>query len=61
MNFVRVQSADVLSKYFGQTEEKIRKLFEIARSTAPTLLFFDDFDSLAHKRYVIIMNLLLCI
>jgi SpoVK/Ycf46/Vps4 family AAA+-type ATPase len=50
MNFLRVQSSDLLSKYFGQTEEKIRNLFQIARSTSPSLLFFDDFDALAHKR-----------
>jgi transitional endoplasmic reticulum ATPase len=55
MNLIRVQSSDLLSKYFGQTEEKIRTLFQVARSVAPALLFFDDFDTLAHKRLVLLL------
>ena len=51
MNFVSVRSTDLLSKYFGETENTIRNLFRKARSAAPCVLFFDDFDSLAHKRY----------
>lgn len=51
MNFVSVRSTDLLSKYFGETENTIRNLFRKARSAAPCVLFFDDFDSLAHKRF----------
>jgi len=51
MNMLIVHSTDILSKYFGQTEAKIRQLFQNARAAAPCLLFFDDFDALAHKRF----------
>ena len=47
---ISVYSTDLLSKYFGQTEEKVRKIFQVARNSAPCMIFFDDFDALAHKR-----------
>ena len=53
MNFISVRSPDVLSKYFGQTEAAIRELFSRARAVAPCVLFFDDFDALAKRRYCI--------
>lgn len=49
-NFVYVRSTEILSKYFGETEETLRKLFEKARAAAPCVLFFDEFDALAFKR-----------
>jgi SpoVK/Ycf46/Vps4 family AAA+-type ATPase len=51
MNFVSVKSTELLYKYFGETENTIRSLFRKARAAAPCVLFFDDFDTLAHKRY----------
>jgi transitional endoplasmic reticulum ATPase len=50
LNFVPVRPTDVLNKYFGEAERGIARLFEIARQSAPTLLFFDEFDSLAPRR-----------
>lgn len=50
MNLITVNSSDLLSKYFGQTEAKIRKYFRKALASSPCVLFFDDFDSIAHKR-----------
>eukprot|EP01039_Chlorochromonas_danica_P001431 gene1431-1555_t len=50
MNLLSVRSTDVLSKYFGQTEARLREIFHAARRASPCLLFFDDFDALAHKR-----------
>jgi len=50
MNFVPVRPTDVLNKYFGEAEKGIARLFDIARQSAPTLLFFDEFDSLAPCR-----------
>jgi peroxin-1 len=51
MNIIVIQSTQILSKYFGQTEAQIRKIFALARQVTPCMLFFDDFDALAHKRY----------
>lgn len=56
INTIRVQSSDVLSKYFGDTEAKLRKIFANARKSSPCILFFDEFDALAFKRYVITIN-----
>lgn len=50
MNFISVRSTEILSKYFGQTESAIRNLFQKARSVAPCVLFFDEFDAIAYKR-----------
>jgi SpoVK/Ycf46/Vps4 family AAA+-type ATPase len=49
-NMISILSTDILSKYFGDTEAKIRKIFQVARQVSPCVLFFDEFDSLAHRR-----------
>ena len=51
MNFLSVNSTLLLSKYFGETEENIRKLFVGARAVAPCVLFFDEFEVISKKRY----------
>lgn len=51
MNFVTVTGGDMLSKYFGDTEARIRSIFQRARNAAPCILYFDNFDALAHRRY----------
>ncbi|KAF1781404.1 P-loop containing nucleoside triphosphate hydrolase [Phytophthora cactorum] len=52
VNFVSVKSSELLSKYFGDSEKAVRQLFGMNSSTCclPVLLFFDEFDSIAHKR-----------
>lgn len=50
MNSITIQATSLLSKYYGETEANVRNLFERARSAAPCLLFFDEFDALAHRR-----------
>lgn len=50
MNFLSVGSTQLLSKYFGDTERKLRALFSAARAQSPCILFFDDFDVLASRR-----------
>ena len=51
MNFITVKSTAVLSKYFGETEATLRRLFQKARNAAPCILFFDEFDAIAHNRF----------
>ena len=43
-SFVSLRAGDLLSKYFGQTEELIRLVFAKARENAPCVLFLDDFE-----------------
>ena len=39
-----------MSKYYGQSEEKLREKFEEAEKTAPSIIFIDEIDSIAPKR-----------
>jgi SpoVK/Ycf46/Vps4 family AAA+-type ATPase len=50
MNFVSITGGTLLSKYFGDTEARIRSIFQRARNAAPCILYFDNFDALAHRR-----------
>jgi transitional endoplasmic reticulum ATPase len=49
-NFVATKSADLLSKWYGESEQQISRLFERARQVAPTVIFIDEIDSLAPAR-----------
>lgn len=50
MNFISIKGPELMSKYIGESEEGVRKLFEKAQAARPCLLFFDEFDSLAPRR-----------
>ncbi|WP_276256904.1 AAA family ATPase [Halomontanus rarus] len=49
-HFVTVSGPEIMSKYKGESEEKLREIFERAREEAPTIVFFDEIDSIAGKR-----------
>ncbi|KAL1892719.1 Ribosome biogenesis ATPase rix7 [Ceratocystis pirilliformis] len=49
-SFVLIKGPELLDKYVGESERKIRELFTRARSCAPCLLFFDEMDSLVPRR-----------
>lgn len=49
-NFIVVKGPELLSKWVGESEKAVRKIFEKARQTAPTIIFFDEIDSMAPKR-----------
>lgn len=42
--------SDILNKWVGESEKRIRQLFDKARSTPTSLIFFDDFDALGMER-----------
>ena len=47
-----VSGPEIMDKYVGQSESNIRNLFATARRNAPSVIFFDEFDSLASQRSV---------
>jgi transitional endoplasmic reticulum ATPase len=49
-NFIATKSSDLLSKWYGESEQQIARLFSRARQVAPTVLFFDELDSLVPAR-----------
>lgn len=49
-NFYSIQGPEIMSKYYGQSEERLREKFEDAEKNAPSLLFIDELDSIAPKR-----------
>lgn len=49
-NFISVKGPELLSKWVGESEKAVREIFKKARQTAPTIIFFDELDSLASKR-----------
>ncbi len=48
--FYNIQAADVLDMYIGESEQKLRAIFEKARAEKPCILFFDELEALAGKR-----------
>ena len=49
-NFILVKGPELLNKFVGESEKGVRKVFEKARQTAPTIVFFDEIDSIAPRR-----------
>lgn len=49
-NFIATKSSDLLSKWYGESEQQITRLFQRARQVAPTVIFIDELDSLVPAR-----------
>jgi len=49
-NFISIKSSDLLSKWYGESEQQIARLFQRARAVAPTIVFIDELDSLVPAR-----------
>ena len=50
VNFISVKGPSLISKYVGESERGIREVFKKAKQASPTILFFDEIDSLVPKR-----------
>ena len=50
LNFISVKGPEILDKYIGGSEENVRNLFARAAAAAPSILFFDEFESIAPRR-----------
>src|SRR3989338_5042182 len=49
-NFTLLNGPEVMSKFYGESEKKIRDLFEEAEKNAPSIIFIDELDAIAPKR-----------
>lgn len=50
VNFISVKGPELISKYIGESERGVREVFKKAKQVAPTILFFDEIDSLVPRR-----------
>jgi len=49
-NFIPVKGPELLSKWVGESEKAVRKIFKKARQTSPSIIFFDEIESLTPRR-----------
>jgi len=49
-NFVTIGGPEIMSKFYGESEERLREIFKQAQENAPTIIFIDEIDSIAPKR-----------
>ena len=49
-NFYTIGGPEIMSKYYGESEERLRNVFQQAEKNAPSIIFIDEIDSIAPKR-----------
>lgn len=49
-NFVYLSGPEIMAKHYGESEERLRTIFEQAEDSAPSIIFIDEIDSIAPKR-----------
>ena len=50
LHFVRVNGPEIIHKFYGESEAKLREIFEEATRKAPSIIFIDEIDGIAPKR-----------
>ena len=49
-NFISISGPEIMGKFYGESEERIREIFTQAEENAPSIIFIDEIDSIAPKR-----------
>ena len=49
-HFITISGPEIMSKFYGQSEENLRKIFDEAKEKSPSIIFIDELDSIAQKR-----------
>ena len=49
-NFISLGGPEIMSKFYGESEKKLREIFKEAEKNAPSIIFIDEIDSIAPKR-----------
>jgi transitional endoplasmic reticulum ATPase len=50
VNFVSIAGPEIMSKFYGESEQRIREIFQQSEKEAPSIIFIDELDSIAVKR-----------
>ncbi|MFX0172172.1 MAG: CDC48 family AAA ATPase [Candidatus Hodarchaeota archaeon] len=50
VNFVSIAGPEIMSKFYGESEQRIREIFQQSEKEAPSIIFIDELDSIASKR-----------
>jgi transitional endoplasmic reticulum ATPase len=48
--FIAINGPEIMSKYYGESEQRLRQIFEEAEKNAPAIIFIDELDAIAPKR-----------
>ena len=48
--FVAINGPEIMSKFYGESEQRLREIFEEAKKNAPAIIFIDEIDAIAPKR-----------
>ncbi|WP_440059034.1 CDC48 family AAA ATPase [Thermogladius sp. 4427co] len=48
--FIAINGPEIMSKYYGESEQRLREIFEQAKKNAPAIIFIDEIDAIAPKR-----------
>ncbi|MDO9550573.1 MAG: CDC48 family AAA ATPase, partial [Methanoregula sp.] len=49
-HFISIAGPEVISKYYGESEQRLREIFDEARENSPSIIFIDELDSIAPRR-----------
>lgn len=49
-NFTTINGPEIMSKFYGESEQRLRQIFKDASAKAPTIIFIDELDAIASKR-----------
>jgi len=49
-NFIAIDAPQIMAKYVGEAEERLRKIFKVASQKVPAIIFIDEIDAIAPKR-----------
>jgi transitional endoplasmic reticulum ATPase len=49
-HFIAINGPDIVDKFYGASEQQLRKVFETAKAKAPAIIFIDEIDAIAPKR-----------
>ncbi|MFW9831729.1 MAG: CDC48 family AAA ATPase [Candidatus Thorarchaeota archaeon] len=53
-HFISINGPEIMSKFYGESEKRLRQLFEEAEKSAPSIIFIDELDAIAPKREEVI-------